>query len=105
MDNYCNFRPLNPFYDDTNYPRGFSKHGDFTIKEADALHHYGRAMQQLAAGTIKPESTDEINFTKFCQGDAEAKTYLERLWKKYQTSIGYRKIAFSPYGSCQKISA
>ena len=105
MDNNCNFRSLPQFYDDTNYPRGFAKHGDFTIKEADALHLYGRAMQQLALGKIKPESEDEKHFIKVCQGQAEATTYLERLWEKYQFSISHKNIAYSPYSSQQKIPA
>ena len=29
------------FFDNKNYPRGFSRHGDFTIKEAQILEKYG----------------------------------------------------------------
>ena len=31
------FTTTNRFFDNKNYPRGFSRHGDFTIKEAQLL--------------------------------------------------------------------
>ena len=34
------------FFDNKHYPRGFSRHGDFTIKEAQFLERYGFAMNE-----------------------------------------------------------
>lgn len=37
------FTTTNRFFDNKNYPRGFSRHGDFTIKEAQLLERHGYA--------------------------------------------------------------
>ncbi|MFT7131035.1 MAG: hypothetical protein ACI89U_003162 [Gammaproteobacteria bacterium] len=83
MEKHTNFRKLPRYYDDVNYPRGFSKHGDYTITEADTLHVYGRILSELASGKTLPETADEKRFTKVCSGEAKAKTYIENLWVKY----------------------
>ncbi|VDR30598.1 Uncharacterized protein conserved in bacteria [Raoultella terrigena] len=38
------FMTTNRFFDNKNYPRGFSRHGDFTIKEAQLLEQHGYAL-------------------------------------------------------------
>ena len=37
------FTTTNRFFDNKHYPRGFSRHGDFTIKEAQLLERHGYA--------------------------------------------------------------
>ena len=32
------------YFDDKNYPRGFSRHGDFTIREAQTLEQFGSSV-------------------------------------------------------------
>lgn len=87
MDTHNQFKETATFYDDINYPRGFSKHGDFTIREADALHYYGRALSDLSLGVATPETDDEKRFVEVCRGESEPTSYLEKLWMKYQNKI------------------
>ena len=42
------------YFDDKNYPRGFSRHGDFTIREAQTLEQFGQACLALELGERKP---------------------------------------------------
>ena len=35
------FTTTNRYFDNKHYPRGFSRHGDFTIKEAQLLERHG----------------------------------------------------------------
>lgn len=37
------FTTTNRYFDNKHYPRGFSRHGDFTIKEAQLLERHGYA--------------------------------------------------------------
>ncbi len=37
-------------FDNKHYPRGFSRHGDFTIKEAQLLERFGYAFNELDSG-------------------------------------------------------
>jgi hypothetical protein len=99
MDQYTGIRSEGKFYDDIHFPRGFSKHGIFTIREADALHTYGKVMYKLANQLMEPLSRDEVHFVKVCQQKAVAKTELERLWMKYQTAITTRADFFTVHSS------
>ncbi|MCX9458122.1 DUF413 domain-containing protein, partial [Vibrio cholerae] len=38
------------FFDNKHYPRGFARHGDFTIKEAQILERLGAAFDELDSG-------------------------------------------------------
>lgn len=48
------FSTTNRFFDNKSYPRGFSRHGDFTIKEAQMLERYGYALNELDLGKRQP---------------------------------------------------
>ena len=63
------FTTTNRFFDNKNYPRGFSRHGDFTIKEAQLLERHGYAFNELDLGKREPV------------------TEAERVWSKYMTRI------------------
>ncbi len=95
MDTHVNFRKLHPFYDDINYPKGFSKCGDFTIAEAQTLEDFGRILSDLSSGKTQPKTKDEVHFTQVCLGKAEATTYIEKLWAKYQELIRKETIYHS----------
>lgn len=105
MEQATSIRKEGLFYDDINYPRGFSKHGVFTITEASALHEYGSVLQQLAFGELQAQSDDERHFIKVCQLKAKPKTYLEKVWLKYQHSIGARSVFFTLFSSSNHIVA
>jgi uncharacterized protein len=50
------------FFDNKHYPRGFSRHGDFTIKEAQVLERFGYAFNELDLGTREPQTEEEELF-------------------------------------------
>ncbi|BDM64622.1 hypothetical protein NFHSH190041_20740 [Shewanella sp. NFH-SH190041] len=71
------------FYDDTHFPRGFSRCGDFTTKEAQLLEQHGHAMQALARAERVPVTVEETQFVEVLSGQRAAETLLERIWLKY----------------------
>ena len=99
MDKYTDIRREGQFYDDVHFPRGFSKYGVFTIKEAEALHDYGKVMFKLANQQIDPLSRDEEHFISVCQLKAKPKTSLEKLWMKYQATISTRADCYTVHST------
>ncbi|MFJ2977093.1 DUF413 domain-containing protein [Kluyvera sp. NPDC087067] len=81
------FATTNRFFDNKNYPRGFSRHGDFTIKEAQLLERYGFAFNELDLGKREPATEEEQQFLTVCRGEREPVTEAERVWHKYVTRI------------------
>lgn len=79
------------FFDNKNYPRGFSRHGDFTIKESQLLEKYGCALKDLDNETRKPVTPDEKSFVMVCRGDKEASNEFEKIWIKYLSCINKSK--------------
>ena len=47
------------YFDDKNYPRGFARHGDYTIREAQILEQYGQACLALETGERKAVTAEE----------------------------------------------
>lgn len=56
------FITTNRFFDNKHYPRGFSRHGDFTIKEAQLLERHGYAFNELDLGKREPVTEEEQLF-------------------------------------------
>ena len=81
------FTTTNRFFDNKNYPRGFSRHGDFTIKEAQLLERHGFAFNELELGKREPVTDDEKQFVSVCRGEREPATEAERVWIKYMARI------------------
>ena len=102
MNKTIGIRQLGVFYDNQHYPRGFSRYGDFNIMQADALHDYGCAMQQLAEGTLLPINMDEEHFVKMCQGKAKPRSFIEKTWLHYQQKIQAHTTFVSPFESLPK---
>tara|TARA_Y100001956_G_C4128762_1_gene192099 strand:- start:7598 stop:7954 length:357 start_codon:yes stop_codon:yes gene_type:complete len=71
------------FYDNTKFPRGFAKSGDFTLAEEEILTLYGDTMLGLESGEIVPDNSEEKHFVKVLENPGKAKTKLERVWLKY----------------------
>lgn len=86
------------FYDDRNYPRGFSRSGDFTISEAAIMEKYGVTCRALTNESITPESEAEHHFVAVFKGEVEATTPVEKIWKKYLSRTEQRHY-FSVFGS------
>ncbi|MDA0149009.1 MULTISPECIES: DUF413 domain-containing protein [Vibrio] len=71
------------FYDNTKFPRGFAKSGDFTLAEEELLTLYGDTMLGLETGELSPTNSEEKHFVKVIENPGKAKTKLERTWLKY----------------------
>jgi len=72
------------FYDDTNFPKGFKRSGDFTSKEAELLELHGHAMKNLAEGKTLPVTADEAQFVEVIKGNIAPSSLLEQIWLKYR---------------------
>ena len=86
------------FFDDKNYPRVFARHGDYTIKEAQALEQYGQAFRALDSGERKPVTKEEKSFVAFCRGERAAETFFEKTWQKYCSRISTNKRLYTLSG-------
>ncbi len=75
------------FFDNKHYPRGFSRHGDFTIKEAQLLERCGYAFNELDLAKRDPITEEERQFVEVCRGQREPVTDAEKVWFKYMTRI------------------
>ncbi|MBK5074876.1 DUF413 domain-containing protein [Budviciaceae bacterium BWR-B9] len=81
------FTTTHRFFDNKNYPRGFSRHGDFTIKEAQLLERLGYAFNELDLGKREPATEEEKLFVAVCRGEREPATESEKVWIKYLDRI------------------
>ena len=81
------FKTQNRFFDNKNYPRGFSRHGDFTIKDAQLLERLGVAFNELDLGKREPVTDEEKAFVAVCHGEQVARTEAEKVWMKYISRI------------------
>lgn len=86
------------FFDDKNYPRGFSRHGDYTIRESQILEQYGQAFRALDLGERAPATKEEKAFVEFCQGKRPAETPFEKAWDKYRSRISHSKRVYTLSG-------
>ncbi|MCM2678455.1 DUF413 domain-containing protein [Echinimonas agarilytica] len=75
------------FQDLKNYPYGFSRSGDFSIKESQVLESNGRKMAAFADGLVQPQDNEETRLVQVIRGEVPAETLLERVWMKYQNRI------------------
>lgn len=72
------------FFDDKNYPRGFSRHGDYTIRESELLEQFGQACLALETEERKPKTAEEKQFVAVMKGEKQPETSLEKVWVKYR---------------------
>jgi len=87
-----------PFMDKRNYPYGFARSGDFSIKEAKILSESGSVIAALVDGKIAPETDQDIRYIAVAHGQVEPESSEEKVWLKYQKRINRPKAA-SIYGS------
>ena len=79
------------FFDDVNFPRGFSRSGEFTVLESNLLNDYGYSLQLLSNGTLMPENIEEVRFADVCTGREIAQSLVEKTWMKYISLASPRK--------------
>ena len=51
------------FFDDRNFPKGFTRSGRFTLAEGNLLEKHGAAMQELEDGQRQPVNDEVSAFT------------------------------------------
>lgn len=71
------------FYDDQNFPRGFSRSGNFTLLEASILEQHGVVLQGLYNKTLAPQNDIQEHFLAIISGGHEPSNPIERAWLKY----------------------
>ena len=71
------------FFDDAQFPRGFSRSGNFTLLEAQILENNGAVLKALYSNTIEPSNDLQAHFIQVMQGQAEANNIAEKAWLKY----------------------
>ena len=86
-----------PFNDFKNYPYGFTRSGDFSIKEANILGQYGSLYSALTDGSLIPENDQDKLFLEVINEVTECIEDSHRVWIKYLKKINRVKIA-SIYG-------
>ncbi|MDF2178717.1 DUF413 domain-containing protein [Aliiglaciecola sp. CAU 1673] len=92
------------FLDPKNYPYGFSRSGDFSIGESQALSRYGTLVAALVDGQIEPEDEEDHALIAAARGDKAPSTVIEKAWCKYQKRINRPKLG-SIYGSKSRVVA
>ncbi len=92
----ASFSVMRRFFDDKNYPRGFSRHGDYTIKESQVLEQYGQAFKALDLGEREPATKEEKDFVAFCRGERSAETFFEKLGINIVLVLTLKNV-FTPY--------
>lgn len=81
------FKSNRPFYDDRNYPKGISRSGDYSLKEAQLLEKHGAALLELANGKRQPINQEEKDFIAVCNAEKPAESFIEKAWLKYQNKV------------------
>jgi uncharacterized protein YifE (UPF0438 family) len=86
------------FFDDRNFPRGFTRSGRFTLAEGNLLEKHGLAMQELEQGVRQPATDEEQRFLLVCRGEAEANTVYEKTWLKYKQRLAEKRKFHTVFG-------
>lgn len=84
-------RNLGKYFDNKHFPRGFSRSGEFTIKEAQILEAYGRTMQGLMEQTISPEDEEEKLFLQALANEDDKSSVYANCWRKYMKKTQPRR--------------
>lgn len=71
------------FYDDQNFPRGFSRSGHFTLLEASILEQHGVVLKSLYNKAVEPQNEHQKQFVNAVSGIVEPSNPIERAWVKY----------------------
>ncbi len=89
------FASSKPFFDTKHFPRGISRSGLFSRKEAELLERHGHAMQELANGNRQPVGAAEQAFVSMVNGERQAQSDLEKVWSKYKSHTTNRRVSYT----------
>lgn len=87
------------YFDDKNYPRGFARHGDYTIRESQTLEQFGQACLALETGERSPVTAEEERFVAVMKGDEIAESIVEKSWLKYRALTSKTKRIYTLSGN------
>jgi len=71
------------FYDDQNFPRGFSRSGHFTLLEASILEQHGCVLKNLYTKVLEPQNELQRHFLAVVNNSQDASNAIEKAWVKY----------------------
>ncbi|ALU43099.1 MULTISPECIES: DUF413 domain-containing protein [Pseudoalteromonas] len=71
------------FYDDLNFPRGFSRSGHFTLQESDVLENHGALLKSLYTKASQPQNEFQRQFVDVMEGRQTPGNVMEKTWTKY----------------------
>jgi uncharacterized protein YifE (UPF0438 family) len=91
-----------PFFDDINFPRGFSRSGMFTVQESAILQEYGHTLKSLLEGKVEAENEEEKQFITTFSDAQEPTTCIEKAWTKYLKALGPKSFYTLNSGSKAK---
>jgi len=86
------------FFDDRNFPRGFSRSGRFTLTEGNLLEKHGVAFQELDDAVRPPVTEEEQRFVQVMRGELEAESMFEKTWIKYKRQINDKRKFHTVFG-------
>lgn len=86
------------FFDDQNFPKGFTRSGRFTLSEGNLLEKHGVAMQELESGKREPVNDEEKRFLLVCQGTETAVSNYEKAWMKYKQRLQEKRKFHTVFG-------
>ncbi|ABC28280.1 uncharacterized protein conserved in bacteria [Hahella chejuensis KCTC 2396] len=93
--NQKDFASSKVFYDTKHFPRGFSRSGFFSKKEADMLERSGYALQELTNGNRKPATPAEEQLLTVLRGERAPGTDIEKVWIKYLKHIRTKRVSYT----------
>lgn len=86
------------FFDDRNFPKGFTRSGRFTLAEGNLLEKHGVAMQELEEGKRAPVNDEEKRFLQVCKGEEAAVSMFEKTWVKYKQRVQEKRKFHTVFG-------
>lgn len=95
MTDFPEFETNRVFYDSRRFPRGFSRSGDFSLKEAELLTRYGALLNDLTQGRMAPANPAQARLVEVTQGQTTAESALEKVWDKYLSKTSRPTIRYS----------
>lgn len=93
------FDTAKKFFDDRNFPRGFTRSGDFTRSQASILETLGLALKDLHEGHRPPATDEELHFVEVCRSNVPPVTDVERAWTAYLNALARKQIYFTASSS------
>ncbi|MEE4246692.1 MAG: DUF413 domain-containing protein [Kangiellaceae bacterium] len=81
-----------PFFDPERYPYGFSRSGDFTIAESQALEQFGHYFQSLTNKSRGSMTAEEKRISDVFAGKENPATLAEKSWLKYLSKLNRKQI-------------